>query len=199
MSRRGVGHRCPLDVDALYPETTGTDAWAVGRQGRTFRLQRFTVPGGSAEYPVLPTFEADDVKVESNGRVLLVTQRDDSDYYSWVSEEYDVMSGLLVTDGIVFSSQVTVTPEGGLLGEPGRRVLEFASPYYTEPLRVFAAGRGAAASLQVSADGLLGTTSLDGTASLYDLRTGTRLGDPIEAGIPVSGVGRGCDPTVVAW
>jgi hypothetical protein len=49
-----------------------------------------------------------------------------------------------------------------------------------EPIAVLPGSRGAVNSLQLSNDGsTLLATSLDGTLSLYDVRSGTRLGDPI--------------------
>jgi WD40 repeat protein len=54
-----------------------------------------------------------------------------------------------------------------------------------EPIAVLPGSRGAVNSVQLSNDGsTLLATSLDGTLSLYDLQSGTRLGDPIQHAAP---------------
>ena len=182
------GRRTPVplsDVEALYAETSGTHAWAVSRHDRTYRLQRFSVPSGDPAKPLITPYEGyDDLQVESNGELLLVTVRDDSSYFTWYSQEHLVTDGREVSKGIQFVSQVLIAPSGAIIGvNLDGGVEEYESPLFFDPRRSFAAGRGAAAALQLSEDGsLLAVTALDRTVSIYDLATGTRLGDPVQTG-----------------
>jgi hypothetical protein len=192
--------RIPLrDVDALYLETGGRSAWARTSSGQTVAFQRFAVPSGEPQGPSLPLFQADDASVASNGRRLLVTLHDATRYFSWWTEEYDIESGLYLNTAMEFASEATMLPSGNVVAVNLDGDVLVYHPPYGNPHMQFSAGRGAASSVEATADGrLVAVTSLDGTVAVFDLATGTRLGDPMNTGSPGAGPGSWLRPDGLA-
>ncbi len=97
---------------------------------------------------------------------------------------HDGRTGRRLVDGL---PGVTLTGVGGagvLVGATGGRITRFDLDDLS-PQGTFTAARGEINSLQFSADGaVLLATSNDGTVSLFDVASGTRLGDPVATAAP---------------
>ena len=83
--------------------------------------------------------------------------------------------------GVTLSS---VSAEGTLVGVIGGQITRYDFDTLA-PVATFAAARGEVNSRQFSRDGaVVLATSNDQTVSLYDVASGTRLGDPIPTAAP---------------
>ena len=173
-------------VEALYPETGGTHAWAMSRQDGTFLLRRFSLHTGKVDGPSVSGPVADEMRVVSDGTTLLVTERDGGPKGEWHTSIYDVASGALVTRGLWSKSPVTIAPGGRVVMANERGEVELRDAAYFDNLEPsFTGARGAVSSLQVSSDGKrLAVTSPDQMVSVFDLDTLTRLGDPVHTDAP---------------
>jgi WD40 repeat protein len=77
-----------------------------------------------------------------------------------------------------------VSPDGTLVGAAAGDITQYDLDTL-RPLATFPGARGEVNTLQFSADSkTLLATSLDQTASIYDVRTRRRIGDPIVASAP---------------
>lgn len=95
---------------------------------------------------------------------------------------YDVESGKRVTRSIDSGPNMQVSAKGVLVMSEGDGDITEMDTKTLKPVATFPAARGAADSLQFSADGsVLAATSGDQTVQLYDVATRIRFGDAIKS------------------
>ena len=133
-----------------------------------------------------PTIQVEG-KVESvsatrGGETVVVTSSTDHGHETVV---VDGTTGTVLTGPIVGPEITSVSQGGTLLGTVDGAITRYDLETL-EPLGELAGARGQVNSLQFSDDGrLLVATSNDQSVALYDVRTGTRLGDPIATSAPL--------------
>jgi hypothetical protein len=101
-----------------------------------------------------------------------------------VTTVHDGRTGDRIGDRLVGPAVTSVSLDGALVGAEGGDITRYDLETL-EPVATLPGARGDVSSLQFSSDGrVLLATSSDQTASLYDVATGTRLGDPLPTGAP---------------
>ena len=169
----------PLEAEHAWPSDSGArlyvgfptgDVWTI--DGTTRRRIGPTIRAGGHPASVSGT---------RDGARVVVTAFAEGEPLTAV---YDGVSGRELDrgmDGVTLSS---VSAGGVLVGANGGRITRFDLGTLA-PLATFPAARGEINSLQFSRDGaVLLATSNDQTVSLYDVESGTRLGDPISTAAP---------------
>lgn len=103
----------------------------------------------------------------------------------WTVRVHDVASGKVVADGLVGPQLVAYAPNGDLYAAQDGRITRH-DPSDLRRLGTLPGAHGEVNSLQFTRDGsLLLATANDETATLYDVSTGLRLGDPIRTAAPL--------------
>lgn len=101
-----------------------------------------------------------------------------------VTAIYDGASGRELRRGLAGVTLSSVSPNGTLIGATGGQITRYDFDTLA-PVATFTAARGEINSMQFSRDGaIVLATSNDQTLSLYDVASGTRLGDPIPTAAP---------------
>ncbi|MBM7505901.1 BTAD domain-containing putative transcriptional regulator [Agromyces aurantiacus] len=169
-----------VECDHLWPSAGGTRAYCGGLDGEVWTIDT------AARTKVEPMLQVDgpitSVSATRGGERVVVTSRGDSGMETVVLDPSGrVLAGPL-TDGTELTS---VSLDGTLVGTNAGAITRYDLDTL-EPLGELPGARGEVNSLQFSDDGrLLLATSNDQTASLYDVATGTRLGDPITTSAPL--------------
>jgi WD40 repeat protein len=173
------GDRVPPDAERAWPSGGGRrlyigfssgDVWTVDVPTR--RRIGATIRAGSPPLSVSATGDGSRVVVTAfRGAAPVTTVHDGSS-----GRELD--RGL---DGVTLTS---VSADGILVGATGGRITRYDLADLS-PMATFPVARGEVNSLQFSRNGtILLATSNDQTVSLYDVASGTRLGDPIPTAAP---------------
>jgi WD40 repeat protein len=188
----GVAIPTPADITGAT-RAADLPPWADGR---------WPSAGGTRMYVGLPTGEVWPVDVESRQRIEPTIQVDG---WPWsvsatrdgervvvtalspsgnVTTVHDGRTGDRIGDRLVGPAVTSVSLDGVLVGAEGGDITRYDLETL-EPVATLPGARGDVSSLQFSSDGrVLLATSSDQTASLYDVATGTRLGDPLPTGAP---------------
>ncbi len=97
----------------------------------------------------------------------------------------DARNAKVVHGPLVGPDLTSLSTDGTLVGSSEGTITRY-DPETLEPVAEFAGARGDINTLQFDDDGrILLATSNDQSASLYDVATGTRLGDPIGTDAPL--------------
>jgi WD40 repeat protein len=173
------GDRVPLDADHAWPSAGGRrlyvgfssgDVWTVDVATRR-RLGATIRAGG---FPLSVSATGDGT------RVVVTAFRGGGP----VTTVHDGSSGREIDRGLDGATLTSVSADGVLVGASGGQITRYDLATLT-PVTSFPAARGEINSLQFSRDGaILLATSNDQTVSLYDVVSGTRLGDPIQTAAP---------------
>jgi WD40 repeat protein len=173
------GDRVPLDAGHLWSSDVARrlyvgfptgDVWTVDAMTR--RRIEPTIRAGGRPWSVSGT---------RGGARVVVTAFAEGEPLTAV---YDGASGRELDRGLDGVYLTSVSADGVLVGASGGRITRFDLDTLA-PLATFPVARGEINSLQFSRDGaLLLATSNDQTVSLYDVESGTRLGDPIPTAAP---------------
>jgi WD40 repeat protein len=103
----------------------------------------------------------------------------------WKVRVHDLATGEVVADGLEGPQIVAFAPDGTLYAAHHGRITRH-DPSDLRPLGTLPGAHGEVNSLQFSQDGsLLLATANDETATLYDLATGLRLGEPVRTAAPL--------------
>ncbi len=171
----GIGVEC----DHLWPTSEGTRAYCGGLRGEVW-----TIDTAAREVvgPMLrtPGFVLS-VSATRGGEHVVVTSATVSGFATLVFDP----DGRVLAGPLAGPSLTSVSLDGTLVGTVAGAITRYDLETL-EPLGELAGAHGEVNSLQFSDDGtLLLATSNDQTASLYDVATGTRLGDPIATDAPL--------------
>jgi hypothetical protein len=130
---------------------------------------------------VTATGRVDWASMSYDGRLIATAAWDDGLHV----EVHDVKTGEVVADGLEGPQRVAFAPDGELYAATGGRITRH-DPDDLSRLGTLPGAHGEINSLQFSRDGSLQlATANDETASLYDVATGTRLGDPVPTAAPL--------------
>jgi WD40 repeat protein len=173
------GPRIGAECQHLWPSADGTRGYCGGPDGlvETIDAANRTLIG--------PTMQVDgpvwSVSATRGGERVVVSSGTDEGFETIVFDETGrVRAG--PTSGPLLMS---VSLDGTLMGASGGSITRYDLDTL-EPLGELAGASGEVNTLQFSDDGsLLLATSNDQTASLYDVATGLRLGDPISTSAPL--------------
>ena len=168
-----------VECDHLWPSADGTRGYCGGADGQIWTIDAVTrtLAGPSMQvgghiWSVSATRGAERVVVSSATETGAETVVFDA-------------SGRVLAGPISGPLLTSVSLDGTLMGTSGGAITRYDLDTL-EPLGELAGASGEVNTLQFSDDGtLLLATSNDQTASLYDVATGTRLGDPISTSAPL--------------
>lgn len=165
--------------DHLWPSADGVRAYAGFPTGEVWTIDAAT------QQRVEPTFQVAgfplEVSATEGGARVVIS--------SWTgtgarTQVFDGATGSLLAEAPLGATTTAVSLTGTLVGAASGRITRYDLDTL-RPLAGFPAARGGINSLQFSADGhLLLATASDQSVSLYDVATGTRLGDPIPSAAP---------------
>ena len=135
--------------------------------------------------PVGPTLrfdgQASSVSATRDGALIVVTAPSDAGFVTTV---HDGTTGEQVGPSLTGPEMTGVSLDGILVGATNGDITRYDLATM-EPIAQLPGARGDVNTLRFSDDGsMLIATSLDQTVSVYDVATGTRLGDPIPADAP---------------
>ncbi|MGB7980606.1 MAG: BTAD domain-containing putative transcriptional regulator [Candidatus Nanopelagicales bacterium] len=173
------GLQIPTTVQAIWPSAGGTRAYAGFPDGQIWTLDAATrqpigptLQTGGFPLAISATAGGERVVVSSNGPTGLQTAVLDGN-----------TGDPLVTKPLQ-AAVTSVSQTGEMVGALGGQITGYDLDTL-EPVSTFAAARGEINSLQFSTDATtLLATSNDQTVSVYDVASGTQLGDPIPAVAP---------------
>lgn len=174
------GPEIGVECDHLWPSAGGTRAYCGGVGGEVWTIDT------STRTLVEPTLQVDgyvtSVSATRDGARVVVTSAGDAGFETIVLDP----SGRVLAGPLSGGPSLTsVSLDGTLVGTSAGAITRYDLDTL-EPLGELAGASGEVNSLQFSDDGrLLLATSNDQTASLYDVATGTRLGDPITTSAPL--------------
>jgi DNA-binding SARP family transcriptional activator/WD40 repeat protein/energy-coupling factor transporter ATP-binding protein EcfA2 len=174
------GPRIGVECAHLWASADGQRAYCGGTDGQVWTIDI------AARRLVEPTIRVDgwvrSVSETQGGKTLVVTSATDRGPQTVV---LDAASDEVLAGPIVGPAITSVSPDGTLFGTTAGAITRYDLETL-QPLTQLPGARGEVNTLQFSADGrLLLATSNDQTAALYDVATGTRLGDPIETSAPL--------------
>jgi hypothetical protein len=178
--RRALVDGPPIGVecDHLWPSAEGTRGYCGGPGGQvwTIDVDSRTLVG--------PTMRVNggvwSVSATRGGERVVVTSATETGFETVVFDA----TGRVLAGPSPGPLLMSVSLDGTLMGTSGGAITRY-NLETLEPLGELAGAKGEVNTLQFSDDGsLLLATSNDQTASLYDVATGTRLGDPIPTGAP---------------
>ncbi len=165
--------------DRLWPGASGEIAYGSSPDGNVVLIDPETGR---------PTGDA----VKVGGYVGSVSENPDASRIAtaswndgWDVRVHDVASGEVVADGLAGPRLVAYAPNGDLYAAQDGRITRH-DPSDLRRLGTLPGAHGEVNSLQFTRDGsLLLATANDETATLYDVSTGLRLGDPIQTAAPL--------------
>jgi DNA-binding SARP family transcriptional activator/WD40 repeat protein len=169
-----------VECDHLWPSADGERAYCGGADGRVWTID-------VAERKLIePTMRVDgwvrSVSATRGGETVVVTSATDQGPETVV---LDGTTGKMLAGPMVGPDITSVSQGGTLFGTAGGAITRY-NLETLEPIGELAGARGEVNTLQFSDDGqLLLATSNDQSAALYDVGTGTRLGDPISTSAPL--------------
>ena len=174
------GPKFGVECEHLYPSADGGRAYCGSADGQVWTIDV------SQRKLIEPTIQVDgrveSVSATRGGETVVVTSWTDHGPETVV---VDGTTGTVLSGPIVGPEITSVSLGGTLLGTVDGAITRYDLETL-EPLGELAGARGQVNSLQFSDDGrLLLATSNDQSVALYDVRTGTRLGDPIATSSPL--------------
>jgi WD40 repeat protein len=173
------GDPLPPDAERAWPSSEGRRLYAGFRAGDVWTID---VPtrrrtGATIRAAGSPL----SVSATRDGTRVVVTAFGDA---GPVTTVHDGTSGRELDRGMDGVTLTGVSADGVLVGATDGRITRYDLATLA-PVATFPGARGEINSLQFSRDGsLLLATSNDQTVSLYDVATGTRLGDPVATAAP---------------
>lgn len=179
--RRAVtdGPAIGAECEHLWPSAGGSRAYCGGAGGEVWTVDT------EARGLVDPMLQVDgyvlSVSATRGGERVVVTSAAEAGYETVVLDP----DGQVLAGPISGPMLTSVSLDGTLVGTVAGAITRYDLDTL-EPLGELAGARGEVNTLQFSDDGrFLLATSNDQTASLYDVATGTRLGDPITTSAPL--------------
>jgi DNA-binding SARP family transcriptional activator/WD40 repeat protein len=175
---RVEGVEIPLDSDHSWWSAGGRYLYAG------FPDQVWTIDVRTRQR-VEPTFRTEgfpwSVSATRDGARVVVTSPGPTGFVTTV---HDGRSGAPIAGPLAGPNLTSVSLDGVLVGANAGSVARYDLETL-EPIATLAGARGAVNTLQFSRDSsVLLATSLDQTVSIYDVATGTRIGDPIPHAAP---------------
>ncbi|MEI5584321.1 MULTISPECIES: nSTAND1 domain-containing NTPase [unclassified Agromyces] len=173
------GDEIGTECEHLWPSGDGARAYCGGAAGEVWTID--TATRAVVEPMLRVEGYVRSVSATRGGERIVVTSAAERGYETVVLDpDGDVLAGPL--DG---PSLTSVSPDGTLVGTSAGAITRYDLETL-EPLGELPGASGEVNTLQFSDDGrLLLATSNDQSASLYDVATGTRLGDPITTSAPL--------------
>lgn len=173
------GPEIGVECDHLWPTAGGTRAYCGGLDGEVWTIDTAT------RTLVEPTLQVDgsvmSVSATRGGERVVVTSAGETGFETVVLDS----GGRVLAGPLVGPALTSVSLDGTLVGTSAGSITRYDVDTL-EPLGELAGASGEVNTLQFSDDGrLLLATSNDQTASLYDVATGTRLGDPVATSAPL--------------
>ena len=160
--------------DRLYVGFTNGEVWTVDPVTRQ-RVQP-TISARGLLMSVSATSDGD--------RIVVTSATGSGDRARFATNVYEGGTGAKVGDTLIGPSITSVSLDGTLVGALEGTITRYDLATM-QPMGSFPAARGEVNSLQFSRDGkVLLATSNDQTVSIYDVASGTRLGDPIPSASP---------------
>ena len=172
-----IGTEC----DQLWSTPGGERAYCGGLQGEVWTIDV------ASRALVGPTLQLPGTWVRSvselhGGRELVVTFYGDE---RWETVVVDARTARVLRGPLLGPDVTSVSADGTLVGASDGRITRF-DVETLRPLADFPGARGQINALQFGDGGrILLATSNDQSASLYDVATGTRLGDPVVTDAPL--------------
>ncbi|RZS64525.1 DNA-binding SARP family transcriptional activator [Agromyces ramosus] len=172
------GPRIGGECDHIWPSADGSRAYCGGANGQVQAIDAVS------RTLVGPTMQVDghvwSVSATRGGERVVVSSATESGSRTVVFDA----AGRVLAGPAPGAFLTSVSLDGTLMGTSGGAITRYDLDTL-EPLGELAGASGEVNTLQFSDDGaLLLATSNDQTASLYDVATGTRLGDPISTSAP---------------
>jgi hypothetical protein len=178
----GGWHRSDPTLDhhqLTLPSPDGDVAMSVSPDGSVWLIDPTT--GSRTGDVVTATGRVDWASMSYDGRLIATVAWDDGRHV----EVHDVATGEVVADGLRGPQHVAFAPDGDLYAATNGRITRH-DPDDLSRIGTLPGAHGEINSLQFSRDGsLLLATANDETTSLYDVATGTRLGDPVPTAAPL--------------
>lgn len=161
-----------------WPSPDGTVMLSAAQDGTVWLVDPAT--GSRTGDVFTATGRVDWASMSYDGRLIATVAWDDGRHV----EVHDVATGEVVAEGLEGPQRVAFAPDGELYAATEGRITRH-DPADLSRLGTLPGAHGEISSLQFSSDGsLLLATAYDETTSLYDLATGTRLGDPVPTAAP---------------
>jgi DNA-binding SARP family transcriptional activator/WD40 repeat protein len=172
------GIEIPLDADHAWPSAGGRYFYPG------FPDQVWTVDARTRQR-IEPTISVDGfpqaVSATKDGQRVVVTSPSPTGFATTV---HDGRTGARLADPLVGPQLTSVSLDGILVGAAGGTITTYDLETL-EPIATLPGARGEVNTLQFSHDSaVLLATSNDQTVSIYDVASGTRLGDPIPTAAP---------------
>lgn len=181
VTKRSVvkGARVGGDCDHLWASAGGTRAYCGFTDGRVWTIDSLT------RQRIDPTLHVgrmpSSVSATKGGKTIVVTAQGPSGYRTTV---HHADTGKQTGPAMAGPHLTSVSLDGVLVGATGGDIRTY-DLNSLEPIADLPGAHGEVNTLQFSDDGtLLLATSNDQSASLYDVATGFRLGDPIPSAAP---------------
>lgn len=171
----------PAGMERFLPSAGGERGYLLTNTGDVFTVDAVTHTRIEPTVHVagLPWW----VSATRDGARIVVTALSNEDGHA-LTNVYDGSTGEQLAGPLDGPAVTSVSLNGVLVGASGGDITSYDLTTL-EPLVELPGARGEVNTLQFSDDGAtLLATSLDQTASVYDVATGTRLGDPIPSSAP---------------
>jgi WD40 repeat protein len=181
--RRVPGVAIPLEAYHLWPAASGTRLYAGFEDGTLWTIDTVT------RQRIAPTLHVDgaptSVSTNADGSVVLVSSEGaDGATMSLINGR----TGAVIVPPVSGPRMSVLAPDGSVFGARGGHITRYDARL--RPIGSIAGARGDLASLQLSDDGaVLLAGANDQTVSVFDSKSGVRLGDPLTSFAPFIGPG----------